>query len=126
MGKYTLWEGTRAAVRILTTNEEYDPATDSWLFKNPMPTPKSHFGIAVYQNKIYTISGANGANEVYDPTTDTWENKTALPNPRVGITANAVNGKIYVIGGASTSNDEYDPATDSWTTKMPLPYKPPG
>jgi N-acetylneuraminic acid mutarotase len=42
---------------FLDTNEEYDPATNIWTFKAPMPTPRSHFGIAAYQNKIYCIGG---------------------------------------------------------------------
>ena len=38
-------------------NEEYDPATDTWTFKASMPTPRSAFGIAVYQDRIYCIGG---------------------------------------------------------------------
>ena len=55
---------------ILNTTEEYDPAMDTWTFKAPMPTPREHFGIAVYENKIYCIggmapngNGISGANE---------------------------------------------------------------
>lgn len=89
------------------TNEEYDPATDMWSFKKPMPTPREYFGIAVYQNKIYCMGGVSsigyysngsitGVNEVYDPATDTWETKASIPTPRRGLKANVVNGKIYL------------------------------
>src|SRR4030042_815351 len=72
------------------TNEEYNPTTDTWSFKEPMPTNRSQFGIAVYQNKVYCIGGSYGTgtfvaghidriethdvkvNEVYNPATDTW------------------------------------------------------
>lgn len=85
---------------VVGTNEEYDPATDTWRYKAVMPTPRIAFAIAVYQNKVYCIGGqANGSftgvNEVYDPTTDTWESKAAMPTARGWLTANVVNGKIY-------------------------------
>jgi N-acetylneuraminic acid mutarotase len=119
-----------AMLSYTNINEEYDPATDTWAFKAPMPTPRGHFGIAVYQNKIYCIGGFNNdgdteVNEVYDPATDTWETKAPMPVPRSSITANIVNGKIYVISAPynSSSNYVYDPATDSWNTKTPPPHE---
>ena len=125
---------------FLNTNEEYDPATNTWVSKKPMPTPRGAFGISAYQNKIYVIGGGGefgleevtGVNEVYDPSTDTWETKTPMPTARQFICANVVNGKIYVMGGSKpwtqfnytavpNVNEVYDPLTDSWTTKTPPP-----
>jgi N-acetylneuraminic acid mutarotase len=122
---------------VTRTNEEYDPATDTWAFKTPMPTPRGGFAIAVCQNRIYCIGGyANGSstgiNEVYDSVTDSWESKASMPTARWALQANVVNGKIYLIGGyvpddsafghsISVLNEVYDPATDSWTTKAPMP-----
>jgi N-acetylneuraminic acid mutarotase len=124
------------------TNEEYDPETDTWVFKASMPTPRCDFGIAAYQNKIYCIGGIagiddagrriTGVNEVYDTETDTWETKAPVPTARWALQANVVNGKIYLIGGyvpddsdfggsMSVLNEVYDPETDSWTTKAPIP-----
>lgn len=131
----------------LSTNEEYNPATNMWVTKTPMPTPRSDFGIAVVQNKIYCIGGIIDYDwsgygrgilckvvEVYDPITDTWENRTSMPTERQRPLANAVNGKIYLIGGFQYQdlpppqttidlevNEVYNPETDSWTTKSPLP-----
>jgi N-acetylneuraminic acid mutarotase len=122
----------------LGTNEEYDPATDKWASKAPLPTLRLAFGIAVYQNKIYVMGGtidsnATGVNEVYDPLTDSWATKASMPVARAYVDANTVNGKIYVIGGAyyppimgafMTEYNEtqvYDPSTDSWTTKAAIP-----
>ena len=121
----------RTESNAVGTNEEYDPATDTWTYKKPMPTPRANFGIAVYRNKIYCISG--NVNEVYDPKTDTWETKKPMPTPRSGVGANVVNGKIYVTGGYvhnSSSltgssfvplNEVYDPETDLWATKAEMP-----
>jgi N-acetylneuraminic acid mutarotase len=132
-------------VEIVSSNEEYDPVTDAWIFKKSMPTARYGFAIAVYQNKIYCIGGVTsystssgydvtGINEVYDPATDTWETKTPMPTARDSLQANVVNDRIYLIGGYlgkynssnpyasySTLNEVYNPATDSWTTKIQIP-----
>jgi hypothetical protein len=116
------------------TNEEYDPATDTWTHRSPMPTPRSDFAIAVYNNKIYCMGGTVGiekvdvvfsrfvtsaVNEVYDPATDSWETKVSLPNAGMFMQAVVVDNKIYVIDGRF--NEVYDPENDSWTTKTPTP-----
>ncbi|MBN1244811.1 hypothetical protein JXA31_04380 [Candidatus Bathyarchaeota archaeon] len=122
---------------VVDTNEEYDPATDKWAFKTPMPTPRYGFAIVAYQNKLYCIGGASnfqppngfygailtGVNEVYDPATNTWETKASMPTARIGLQANVVGDKIYLIGGDPnrTINEVYDPATDTWETKEPMP-----
>jgi len=116
---------------VVGTNEEYDPATDTWAFKKPMLTPRTGFAIAVFKDKIYCIGGATshdiytgaevtGINEVYDPETDTWENKTSMPNATWRVPANVVNGKIYLIDWDG-ENYVYDPVADSWSTKAPTP-----
>jgi N-acetylneuraminic acid mutarotase len=124
---------------IINAAEAYDPATDTWTEKTPMPTSRSSFGTAVYQNKIYCIGGSNGSdpgligvNEVYDPSTDMWETKTPMSTSRSGLQANVVDGKIYLIGGWNQSEsssyleksaqvDIYDPSNDTWTTGAPMP-----
>jgi N-acetylneuraminic acid mutarotase len=118
---------------INDTNEEYDPTTDTWTLKTPMPTPRCNFAIAAFENKIYCMGGiidwnsgrisVTGVNEVYDPATDTWETKAPMPN-LASATAIVVNGRIYVIGGGGaneTLNQVYDPATDTWTIKKAMP-----
>ncbi len=113
---------------VVGLNEEYNPSSDRWTYKTPMPTPMSEFGIAVYNNKIYCIN--DNVNRVYDPATDTWENRTPMPTPRHRLGANVVDGKIYIIGGydrslpyggdATAINEVYDPETDTWSTKAPM------
>jgi N-acetylneuraminic acid mutarotase len=124
-----------------SSNYVYDPATDTWAARTPMPTPRSNSAIVACQNIIYVIGGLNGStnngeyltscsiNEVYDPATDTWETKAPMPTSRSQMEANTVDGKIYVIGGRtagpySTVNitEIYDPASNSWTTGASMPY----
>ena len=122
---------------VSSSNEEYDPVSDAWTFKAPMPTARTKFGIAVYKNKIYCIGGyiGNGSvtatNEAYDPITDTWETKAPMPTARSLPGANIVAGKIYLIGGRvgtyayqyTLANEVYSPDVDSWTTKTPSPIR---
>ncbi len=105
------------------TNEQYNPSTDTWTFKSPMPTARSHFATAVLNGKIFCIGGTADnnyfrVNEVYDPLTDNWTVKSPMPTARAWPQANVVNGKIYVIGGLPNRStyDVYDPESDSWTT----------
>lgn len=102
------------------TNEEYDPATDTWTLKASMPTPRTRFATAVYKDKIYCMGGNSQANEVYDPATDTWETKAPVPATVFLVPANVINGKIYVID-YSGANYVYDPLIDSWGTRASTP-----
>ncbi|MCL2133945.1 MAG: hypothetical protein FWH37_00070 [Candidatus Bathyarchaeota archaeon] len=131
-------------IYVITSDaiDVYNPVTDTWTTKTPMPTSRDHFGAAVYKNKIYVIGGycdeANdrhtvAVNEVYDVVSDTWETKTLMPSARGEFSVNVFNGKIYVIGGSknrfgiedigfeSNVNLVYDTATDTWSSKTPIP-----
>ena len=122
-------------------NYEYDPISNSWITKTPMPSSRHDApATAAYNDKIYVIGGRGGGNtsslnEAYNPKTDTWTTKASMPTPRQGLSANVVGDKIYLISGLVASNTDnsnyifdtitvnevYDPATDSWTTKAPIP-----
>lgn len=108
----------------------------TWALKNPMPTPRTEFGVATVNNKIYAIGGYSGSVlrtvEEYDPATDTWTRKADMPTPRRQLIVVSVNNKIYAIGGANFSSDpnnliysysteEYNPATDTWVSKASMP-----
>jgi hypothetical protein len=126
---------------VLGTNEEYDPATNTWTIKAPMPTPRTKFVIAAYENQIFCIGGIVGTeqetwgfsnpykyavstqvNEVYNTDTGTWETKTPAPTPVALWQAHVINDNIYVMAMYHTY--VYDPLNDAWTekTKMPTPW----
>ncbi|MDR0797182.1 MAG: hypothetical protein LBE70_00465, partial [Nitrososphaerota archaeon] len=95
---------------VVGTNERYDPETDTWTTLTPMTTPRVHFAIAAYKDKIYCIGGQTKWNstccttEVYDIAADSWSTKTSIPfdiqlitlNVNQDLHANVVNGKIFI------------------------------
>lgn len=124
-----------SAHRSLGTVEEYDPATNTWTTRTPMPTPRNHAAGGVVNGKIYVIGGRVGSVfvgssdnldlvEVYDPTTDKWgASLSRMPTARSGAGFGVYNGKIYVVGGEFSDNlkrgafralEAYTPATDNW------------
>ena len=126
--------------RVGTTNvlEAYDPRTDSWSTKAPMPTARSAVTAAVIGGKLYVTGGRGPCPpcppyqvlEIYDPVTDTWDRTRApLPLAVGGAGGAALNGKFYVVGGeAGTSEPKradllasYDPSTNQWQLGPPLP-----
>ena len=96
-------------------NWAYDPATNAWTDRKPMPVPAHHIMMTTMNDKIYVFGGfvrppsvlawqpINRAFE-YDPATDTWRELAPMPTPRGAGQAVEVNGKIYVIGGARSAN----------------------
>jgi N-acetylneuraminic acid mutarotase len=117
-----------------TTVYEYDPRSDQWTTRKPMPTARGALAVAVIGGKLHAIGGYgkegnSGAHEVYDPDTDTWTTAAPLPVPRDHHAVAAVGGRLYAIGGRLNRqysqnlavNEMYDPSTNQWTPKADLP-----
>jgi N-acetylneuraminic acid mutarotase len=121
-------------------NEVYDPATDSWITKAPLPTAVWGYSSAVVDNKIYLIGGGNKTsdgtfpvtlNQIYTPATNTWNFGQSIPtglwHAAAGATTDVFAPKrIYVLGGsyydaAYNLTQTYDPEVDAWTTGTPMP-----
>jgi len=130
--------------RSLGTVEEYDPATNTWRERSPMPIPRNHAAIGAVKGKIYVIGGRLGAAFItampgnsdlvqeYDPAKNSWALKAAMPTPRSAVAFGVINEKIYVAGGevqsyeylaAFRALEAYDPATNTWERlpRMPVP-----
>lgn len=117
----------------LTTNERYDPDSNSWTTRAPMPSGRRMPATAAVGGKCYAIGGRvtddpRGLNmvEEYDPATNSWRARANMPSPRFGHAAAAIDGIIYVVGGSHQRSllgtlEAYNPATDSWSTLTPMP-----
>jgi N-acetylneuraminic acid mutarotase len=90
---------------FLSTNEEYDPATDSWTSKAPMPTPRYGPGVAALNGVLHAIGGDGqgprsvGTHEEFDPVANAWTVRQAMPTARFWAGVAVVNGKVFVVGG---------------------------
>jgi N-acetylneuraminic acid mutarotase len=131
---------------ILATVEAYDPATNAWTTRAPLPTPRAGLAVVVVDGILYAIGGlacqppagqpcvggsplaAVATVEAYAPATNSWTTRASLPTPRVYLAAAAIDGAIYAIGGQAndfpfrlTTVEAYNPSTDTWTARAPMP-----
>jgi N-acetylneuraminic acid mutarotase/thiol-disulfide isomerase/thioredoxin len=83
--------------------QEYNPETDEWVKKNPMPSPASGLSAVAINNKIYVFGGLPKKNIawIYNVNTDSWSEIPSNNNvPIDGSDAFVyLDGYIYRIGG---------------------------
>ena len=88
-GKITSFGGRPGDPTPTNFHEVYDPTTNQWTAKAPMPLARDHMGIAVIDGKIHIVGGRTGVGKStisprpvtsMDPKTDQWT-KAARPMP---------------------------------------------
>jgi N-acetylneuraminic acid mutarotase len=125
--KFSVWHP-------VATVYAYDPITDTWTERAPMPTSRGALSVTEHEGKLYAIGGydrkANTrAVEVYDPVRDTWAPRAVLPTPRDHLAVATVSGRVYAIGGRLNGDyrqnlsvtEVYDPVADRWARAADLP-----
>ncbi|MCX6291808.1 MAG: hypothetical protein NT126_08595, partial [Bacteroidetes bacterium] len=109
---------------------EYDPVSDTWIAKAPLPMSGLAYGVgfSIYGKGYAGIGQTSyGVNAVsffeYDPDINTWTQKQSFPGTaRVAAIGESCNGKGYVGTGSGLADMwEYDPGNDSWNQKSSLP-----
>lgn len=97
--------GAPFASSVTGAIEVYDPTTNAWEIKKPMPTARAHLEANVINNQIYLIGGMTGGpnstvstNQVYDPASEKWTTKKPMPYPVTSYSSAVVGNKIYVMG----------------------------
>ena len=142
IGGFGPMENGKPGTRVNGVNQAYDPETNKWEDRSPMPTTRNHAFSGTVNGKIYIIGGREGSGgsgsasptdvvEEYDPAKDLWSDvKAPMPTPRSGGGDATYNGKIYVAGGELTDRqmsaayralEAYDPATNTWTILPSMP-----
>ena len=149
MGGATTVDGSKDAyftffgpAKVLSTNDVYDPATNTWQSRTPMAVPRNHAYGATVNGKIYVIGGRTGhaliltasntdVVEEYNPVNNMWSApRNRMPVARSGGATGTDGRLIYVAGGEVTTRevvgayngiDAYDPATNAWIGLPPMP-----
>jgi N-acetylneuraminic acid mutarotase len=118
----------------MATVEAYDPATNEWQLKTPLPEATHHPAAAVVNGRLFVIGGytggAVGGTAVptvyeYDPARNAWVTRAPLPTPRGALAAVVLAGRIHALGGSGEGNtgahEVYDVASNRWSSANPMP-----
>jgi N-acetylneuraminic acid mutarotase len=103
----------------------YDPSTNLWSTRAPMPTPTVHGGSVAIDGKLYVYSPYGPALYRYDPASNSWSARAKPQAVQIGAAATPLGGKMYVIGGFNGSGalarvSVYNPVTNKWSTSKSL------
>jgi N-acetylneuraminic acid mutarotase len=91
----------------------YDPATDKWTARAPLPLARSHITSSTFvrDGKILVLGGLGPGNRVinrvdsYDPVANTWAPLTSLPSGRLsGVSDVLPDGRIIFATGSMAKN----------------------
>jgi len=116
------------------TLEVYDPATDRWEARAPLPLALHHPTAVSLNGKLYVMGGFRGrlswtpeaALFEYDPAGNVWHRRASMPTARGGLAAAALPDRILVFGGEApfrifNATEMYEPAGMRWIGKEPMP-----
>jgi hypothetical protein len=113
--------------------DAYDPQTNTWATRTPMPTFGRFTAAADVNGVLYAItrdvvSTAQTNVQSYDPATNVWSLKNRFTGTGNPVFAATVSGVLYLVttnpilgGGSREAIYAYHPATDRWTPKSPAP-----
>lgn len=98
---------------VLDTVECYDPQTNSWITRNPLPVPCCHANLVEAKGSLYLMGGSTipvGSASIsslssvyrYSDDDDLWDLVTSMLIPRHDAGAAVIGSRIYVIGGVSS------------------------
>ena len=127
--------GGLAMAESSTVVQEYDPKTDRWRDRAPLPMALSHAGVAALNGRCMSsadfsrtcTSTRSPYSFEYDPAKNSWRTLPWMKAARGSVGVVALGGKIHAIGGRGIdritvgTHEIYDPATNQWTGRQPLP-----
>ena len=110
----------------------YDPTSDRYERRQPLPVARDHTGIVVVGEAIHVLGGRvdsfhtnSNLHHSYDARTDRWTFRTPLPTARSGQGCVLYRSKVFVMGGEGTNrvygqNEAWDPVADRWEAHAPM------
>jgi N-acetylneuraminic acid mutarotase len=122
-------------------HEVYDPKSDRWTPRKPLPGARDHVGCVAHGGQIHVIGGRFNTFEyntdlhhVYLPARDTWELRSPLPTARSGHGLVVYRGRLFAMGGEGGflvggvprqakvfgQMESYDPVADTWQRHAPM------
>jgi len=104
----------------ITENEEYDPATDRWRARAPMPTLRSGIVAASLNGKVFVFggesnSGTHNQTESYDPVSNRWQSWAPMLTARHGLGAAVFGQSIYLISGGPKPDATFSSVNEVFT-----------
>jgi len=112
---YAMGGDTSSQTTGTTTNQEYNPVTNTWAFRAYLLVLRTYATAAVIGNMVY-LMGSNSTssytrNDVYDADLNTWANKAAIPSGTVTwCDACAIGTRVYFEG-----KYYFDTIANAWT-----------
>jgi PKD repeat protein len=109
------WSNETSAV------EAYDPGSNTWITRAPMPADAYMDGAGVIDGKVYIVGGVNYPHglRIYDPASNSWSVGPDRPVNSENGAVDVIGGKLYVRSGwfGESKNDFYsfDPSAGAWT-----------
>src|SRR5688500_14374606 len=101
----------------------------AWRILAPMPSSRQEVSSAVFNGRMYVISGFTSAGastntvEAYDPGSNMWFPAGAIPILNNHNNAAFVGGALYTFGGVSNFTYRYNPQTDMWISVAPSHFQ---
>jgi N-acetylneuraminic acid mutarotase len=132
-GKVYAVGGRDSLSNFISLVEEYDPPSNTWTTKAPMPTARAGHGMVRVGVKLFAIGGYSPANgfarikavEAYDPSTNSWQALADMPTGRNGLGLCTDGTKIFALGGyysgSNAAFEEYLVSSNLWTHKPDMP-----
>jgi hypothetical protein len=110
----------------------YNPAADSWTFRDRIPYRRTHFALGAINGKLYVagmslVEWKGSTLLVYDPVRDKWQQGPEMPTPRYLVDGVVWEGRLITVGGARGSDvvmdavESYDAFSEAWTVHPSLP-----
>lgn len=141
LSKEQFEQGPGADDLTLSSLNVYDPATDDWSQRGPMPIDSGDVSAVTVGDFMYVFAGIGTGGFIsrgyrYDAEADSWLERAPMRVNRTNFETVAVGSKVYLIGGSGQADDGpgtsgewlsksgleiYDTLTDSWSSGAPAP-----